>query len=250
MASERQEYNEDTPWWGEHVHRYYMSFPWIKDHSRILDIACGNGFGSYILSKKTGGEVIGADISADTIADCSKRFQKENLKFREMDGTNIPYPDEYFDTVVSFETIEHTTEYRKMLKEFARVLKKDGTVIISTPNFIVNSPEGMVTNPYHTQEFTYEELKAILTEVFDQVKISGQEYARYKNLSLRNSIGKWIENILYLRGFRKIPLSIQDLIMRILIKKNMYPSTEDYRLTDNPGELLKCKTFFVVCRRK
>ena len=58
MSLERQEYNEISPWWGEHVHRYNMVFPHITSNSNILDIACGNGFGSYILSQKTNGLVI------------------------------------------------------------------------------------------------------------------------------------------------------------------------------------------------
>ena len=251
MSLERQEYNENTPWWGEHAHRYHMTFPYISPNNKILDIACGNGFGSYMLSKKTNNTVIGADISEEAITTCSAKFSdNSNLTFKLVDGTNMLFQDCYFDTIVSFETIEHTTSYLKMLSEFNRALKNDGLVIISTPNIIVNSPTGVVLNPYHTQEFTYDELKNHLEDVFSHVKIFGQKYIRYSKKSFRNSIGKIVETLLYQRGVRKTPLSIQNIIMRMLIRKNMYPLADDFSLVEEKCEILKCKTFFAICHKK
>jgi ubiquinone/menaquinone biosynthesis C-methylase UbiE len=251
MSSERQDHDENNPWWGEHIHRYEMVFPYVSDDSRILDIACGNGFGSYLLSNKTSGEVTGADISPETIEKCRHSFPKqENLKFRVMDGTKLPFENDYFDLLVSFETIEHTTQFREMLAEFARVLKKDGLAVISTPNIVVNSPGGIVTNPYHTQEFTYDELQVILNTSFSDVKIGGQKYVRYSNKTFRNRIAEAAEKVLYMRGFRKIPLSIQNVIMNTLIHKNMYPLPSDYEIIYSEKEAVKCKTFFALCKKK
>ena len=70
MSSERQEQNKNTPWWGEHVHRYNTTLQYILSSDKVLDIACGNGFGSYILSQKTNNIVIGGDISKETV--CKK----------------------------------------------------------------------------------------------------------------------------------------------------------------------------------
>ena len=251
MSSERQEYSENSPWWGEHAHRYYMTFQYISSNNRILDIACGNGFGSYMLSKKTINTVIGADISEETIVACSAKFSdNSNLIFKFVDGTKMPFQDCYFDTIVSFETIEHTTSYLKMLSEFNRTLKDGGLAIISTPNIVINSPKGVVLNPYHTQEFTYDELKNYLEDAFSYVKIFGQKYIRYNKKSFRNSIGKIVETLLYQRGVRKIPLSVQNAIMRMLIWKNMYPLGDDFSLVEEKNEILKCKTFFAVCHKK
>jgi len=251
MSLERQEHKEDNPWWGEHIHRYNEAFSYISNSGKVLDIACGNGFGSHILSAKTTDTVIGADISEDAVNQCSVKFTNtHNLKFKVIDGTNMPFEDNYFSCIVSFETIEHTTEYEKMLTEFYRTLKKGGVAIISTPNIIVNSPTSVVLNPYHTQEFNYAELEHILNSTFNTVKIFGQKYIRYKNKSIRNTIGKVVESFLYLRGIRKIPLSIQNSVMQFIIKKNMYPLTDDFSLVEQKDEIIKCKTFFAICYKK
>jgi ELP3 family radical SAM enzyme/protein acetyltransferase len=85
---------------------------------------------------------------------------------------------------------------------------------------------------------------------FDDVKIYGQKYARYNKKTLRNKIGNVIENVFYLRGIRKIPLSIQNFFMQSIIQKDMYPSPDDYELVTEKNELLKCKTFLAICKKK
>src|ERR1700749_2942376 len=141
MSSERQEHNIESPWWGEHIHRYNVALNYIYDTDKVIDIACGNGFGSALLSSKTKEVVIGADISDETVQYCSGKFTNQsNLKFKVVDGINMPFEDMYFEKLISFETIEHTTQYKKMIKEFYRVLKNKGIAIISTPNIIINTP--------------------------------------------------------------------------------------------------------------
>ena len=248
MAAERKELDEKSPWWGEHLHRYYEAVKYLKGSETVLDLACGLGFGTAILAGKTKGKVIGGDIAEDAIQDSQKYWQRENLSFTVLDGTNLPYADGYFDIVVSFETIEHTPQYRQMLKEFSRVLKPNGVALISTPNFPINSPTGKVMNPYHTQEFTHRELSEILNEVFSEVTIHGQQYSRYKIKSFSNSIGWFFECLLLQRGIRKIPISLQDLVMKTLINRPIYPEAQDFEMVDALDDILKCQTFFAVCK--
>lgn len=151
--------------------------------------------------------------------------------------------------VVSFETIEHTTCYRGLLSEFGRILAEGGRAFISTPNFVVNSASGVITNPYHTQEFTYEELAGILGEVFSSVTIFGQKYARYDGAAgLTAAVGRLCERLLYARGLRKLPLSVQDMIMKSLTGTQMYPTAEDFSLVSDKTEVLRCKTFVAICK--
>jgi ubiquinone/menaquinone biosynthesis C-methylase UbiE len=248
MSSERQLLEPNDPWWGEHVHRYDEVLPYLTPSDVVLDIACGTGFGSDILAQHTKGKVIGGDIAPDAIAECAKTWQKPNLQFVVLDGTNLAYPDGFFDKIVSFETIEHTTQYRQMLKEFYRVLKPGGTAFISTPNFPINSPSGKVTNPYHTQEFTYDELSVLLKEVFPDVKITGQKYSRYDN-GKTNSFGKVIEWGFGIIGIRKLPYSIKNGVSRFFIKKTFYPAADDFTMVPSVPDILKCKTFFCICRK-
>src|SRR6185295_14012619 len=130
-----------------------------------------------------------------------------------------------------------------------RISKKGGVVIISTPNKAVSSPDGIIRNPYHTQEFTHDELHGLLNRIFDDVKFYGQKYIRYDKKTWRNKLGNLAEHILYLRGIRKLPLSFQVRIMKTIIGKQMYPLPTDYELMTNKNDILKCKTFFAICKK-
>lgn len=247
MSLERQENSPDNPWWGEHVHRYLAAIKIIGQNKKVLDIACGNGFGSEIISRQDN-QVIGADISEETIKYCQSNYHNEKLSFLVVDGTNTGFPAETFDAVVSFETIEHTTAYMKMLAEFRRITKKEGVIIISTPNFIINSPGGKLVNPYHTQEFTFAELSGILKGVFNKVEIYGQKYNRYNQKLAAFRVAQMMETVFYLRGVRKLPLPLKNLVINFLIQKPMYPTPGDYIMVSGEEEIIKCKTFFAVCR--
>ena len=250
MSSERQAHNENNPWWGEHLHRYQVAINYLSPNARVLDIACGNGFGSYMMSQQKTSQVIGGDISEETIFYCKNAFPvAKNLDFQVMDGTKTGFANAHFDTVISFETIEHTTQYKEMLRELERITKGGGIFIVSTPNKSVSSPDGIVKNPYHTQEFTYDELLDLLKKNFDDVILYGQQYIRYRNSNFKNKLAQLIENTLYLRGVRKLPIRIQDFIMRSIIGKPMYPTPSDYNLTANKEEVMRCKTFFAICKK-
>jgi len=241
MSSERQELNEISPWWGEHVHRYNEVIKQLKGNENVLDIACGTGFGSNLLASKIDGNIIGGDLSAETIELCKNSWNANNLTFQVMDGTQLKFEDNAFDVVVSFETIEHTTAFNEMITEFKRVTKKGGKLFISTPNKLINSPSGVVTNPYHTQEWYYKEFVELLDAHFEKYQLFGQKYTRYKN----GGIGEKVENVLYKRGLRKIPITIQDKIMGAFGQPSMYPTDLDYEMVTDSEEILKCKTFFL-----
>lgn len=249
MSSERQLDDTNNPWWGEHIHRYEEAAKLIsKQQSNVLDIACGSGFGSNFLATLRH-NVVGGDISESAIEECNNKYKATNLIYQVVNGLKVPFQDEHFDAVVSFETIEHTKEFMTMLNEFRRIVKSEGVVIISTPNFIVNSPKGYIVNPYHAQEWEYHELKQILEKVFNRVEIYGQKYSRYDNRKLSFKIGNLFEKLMYLRGIRKLPISFQDRIMKMIIKKPMYPLKDDYVLVSNEEDIKKCKTFFAICKR-
>lgn len=250
MASERQAYDPNTPWWGEHVHRYDVAIQTIAAQktqpTSILDIACGNGFGSDMLAKNyPQAQVIGGDLDPQAIKDCQLYWSGSNLDFQVLDGTQLPFQDQSIDVICSFETIEHTTQYHQMISEFSRVLNPSGIAFISTPNFLINSPSGVVTNPYHTQEFVLDELDDILKKHFKKVMIFGQSYARYKNKP--NPLGSMVEKLLYQRGIRKTPLKMQDNIMQLVNKSPMYPLASDFEMAKDVKEMVKCKTFFAIC---
>lgn len=250
MSSERQLINKKTPWWGEHVYRYdYV----LKNTSRgliILDLACGTGYGSNMLCDNSNNIVIGGDISDDSLNIANREFKKVNLTFKKIDGTCISYPDNYFDVITSFETIEHLIDYKKMISEFYRVLKPGGKLFLSTPNSLITSPDGIIKNKYHIQEFNFNELQYILKGSFTKINLKGQSYIRYTNKkSLRHSLAKLIEAFFYLRGVRKTPIKIQDFLMRILINKNQYPEVSDFSLFEDITKINSSFVLFAECEK-
>ncbi len=250
MADERLQHEAESPWSGEHYFRYDEVQKHIQPNDRVLDIACGTGYGTHRITQYTTGEVIGGDIAAEAVETCKKTWQAPNLDFRVLDGTRLDFPDGYFDRIVSFETIEHTTAYRQMIAEFARVLKPSGTLILSTPNSAITSPDGIVPNPYHTQEFRPDELKGILQEAFPHVELYGQRYIRYKQGGKGNGAGKVLETLFLSFGIRKLPYSLRSGVMKTLFKHPLYPMGSDFALASDPAVILKeCPVLFAVCKK-
>jgi ubiquinone/menaquinone biosynthesis C-methylase UbiE len=246
---ERLNARVDSPWRGEHFFRYEYVERFIEPEDRVLDLACGEGYGTYRIAQRTSGEVVGCDIAEEALAYCRDTWQRSNLSYRVVDGTALDFPDAYFDKVVSFETIEHTTEYESMLREFYRVLRPGGTAFISTPNFPISSPKGYVENPYHTQEWHLEELSSILSGVFDSVEIFGQQYSRFEKRGALDP-GKLTEWFFNQRVIRRLPLAVKDRVSFATNGKPFYPQEDDFTLVSDEQEVRRCMTFFCICKKE
>ena len=155
----------------EHWLRYKFVSQFIENKI-VLDIACGSGYGSNYLAEKGAREVIGGDIDTKTIEKDKKKYRRDNLRFQEANALSLVFADNYFDVVVSLETIEHFSEHdqKRYLKELKRVLKPGGLLILSTPN----SEFSIYKNPYHLKELNREELETSLKEFFRNVEIFRQ----------------------------------------------------------------------------
>ncbi len=150
----------------EHWHRYALVAP-LAAGKRVLDAACGEGYGSRLLAASATA-VTGVDVSADAIAHASARYALANLRFVAGSVTGLPLADASVDLVVSFETIEHLTPQREMLAEFRRVLAPGGVLVISSPNRPVYNEAGGEANHFHVRELDRGELAALLAPGFPQ----------------------------------------------------------------------------------
>jgi 2-polyprenyl-3-methyl-5-hydroxy-6-metoxy-1,4-benzoquinol methylase len=140
-----------------HLSRYSIVKTICKG-KRILDIACGEGYGSYLLSQWGAEEVVGIDISQEAIEKANKHFKLDNINFYKMDAGNLnKIEDASFDLIVSFETIEHLKNPGKFLKEVVRVATKNAIIVISCPNDYFYYPDVKQYNPYHTKKYTFED---------------------------------------------------------------------------------------------
>jgi len=157
----------------EHYHRYYAIKNLLEDKV-VLDIASGEGYGSYFMSKYAK-KIIGVDISSETVEHAKNKYSNENLEFIEGDVTEIPLDKNIFDVVVSFETLEHHDKHEEMLSEVSRVLKKDGILIISTPDKINFNKTYDQDNEYHIKELEKEEFESLMKKFFSYTRFFFQK---------------------------------------------------------------------------
>lgn len=153
----------------EHVYRYRFATQWVRNQ-RVLDIACGEGYGAAALLKAGATTVIGIDISEKV---CAHAREKYSLTCIAADARAIPLPEQSVDVVVSFETLEHVREPSAFLDEIVRVLAPQGTAIISTPNRDVYSAGGS-RNPFHCSEMDEKEFSSLLSSYFHQFSMYSQ----------------------------------------------------------------------------
>ncbi len=160
----------------EHLHRYAWCRKLVAGKD-VLDIACGEGYGSAMLARDAR-LVTGVDIAPDTVRHAKSEYRAiPNLKFIVGDAARIPLPDESVDVVVSFETIEHHDRHEEMISEIRRVLRTNGLLVISSPNRIVYSELANYHNEFHVKELDYRELDTLLKKTFPSVSYFGQRPA-------------------------------------------------------------------------
>jgi len=151
--------------WIEHWHRYHFATRWTRG-KRVLDVACGEGYGSALLARHAA-HVTGADISDAAIEHAKRTYANlANVEFLCAPCTRLPIADASIDVAVSFETIEHIGEQEAFLEELARVLKPDGVLLLSCPNKLAYSDKRNFVNEFHVKELYRDELAVLLGRHF------------------------------------------------------------------------------------
>ncbi len=149
----------------EHVLRYRMSAQLVAG-LRVLDAACGTGYGSALLADYAL-SVDGIDIDPATIAYAATHYSAGGkCRYQVASVDRLPFQDSSFDVVVSFETIEHVNQQTQVrfLAEIRRILKPTGILVLSTPNKLNYSDRTGNKNPYHLHELYEEDFLSLLNE--------------------------------------------------------------------------------------
>ncbi|MDT8438208.1 MAG: class I SAM-dependent methyltransferase [Wenzhouxiangellaceae bacterium] len=157
----------------EHWHRYAWAARRV-DGLRVLDCACGEGYGSALLARRAV-RVDGVDLDAATIEHARARYRADNLAFHAASALELPFDADCFDAVVSFETLEHLAEHDRLLTEFRRVLKPGGFLVLSSPDRKTYSDDTGFENEFHVRELYRNELEALLGRYFPNYRLYGQK---------------------------------------------------------------------------
>jgi SAM-dependent methyltransferase len=203
-----------------HIERYLFAKNFVPG-AFVLDAACGAGYGADILKNQgKAGKVIGVDICPETVAWCKSHYP--DITFLVQDVENLDFPDEFFDVVVSFETIEHIAGGMPWIEESWRVLKKGGLLIISSPNRDVTAPGKTLSdrpaNKFHYFEYNQAEFQEALSRCYEITGLYGQRFVPLK--ALRNQ-----------RILQKLGL-LQHLLKPLLLK--LKPPDKKNGVTNKP----------------
>ncbi|TFF40881.1 class I SAM-dependent methyltransferase [Mucilaginibacter psychrotolerans] len=177
-----------------HSERYKLACKYIRG-KKVLDVACGTGKGSNIMATVGAAmHVTGFDIQPEALRYANHRNGASNINFKVADVQTFELTNE-FDVVVSFETIEHLTNYKAFLVNVSKCLKSDGLFIVSTPISSLPLNE-YPDNPHHVQEWGFMEFQAILEDLFDIEKVYVQLYPKINTPSIqrKNDLSRRITN--------------------------------------------------------
>lgn len=139
-----------------HLARYSMVRSMVAG-KRVLDVACGEGYGAYMMATRWGAaQVTAIDISEEAVEAARRNFGAGNIAYEVMAAGDLSrkLPPKSFDLVVSLETIEHLDEPEGFLREITRVCTDDATIVISCPNDPAHYLEGHAGNPFHMRTYT------------------------------------------------------------------------------------------------
>jgi 2-polyprenyl-3-methyl-5-hydroxy-6-metoxy-1,4-benzoquinol methylase len=166
---------EENYWFRRHL----VVYEWIAARAhgrRIVDLACGEGYGSAVLAR-TAASVVGVDANPEAHEHARLKYSAPNLSF-ERNMIELWRGD--VDCVVFLQTIEHVQDPDAVLDSIREQVGPAGVAYVSTPNVLTLAPKGAERsgNPWHVREYRPEEYEALCRRHFGQVDMLGLFHAR------------------------------------------------------------------------
>lgn len=147
-----------------HVARYALA-RYLCKGKKVLDIACGEGYGSKLLKDWGATEVVGIDISESAINSAINNFSQHGIRYFTGDAMKVNrlVPGEEFDLIISTETIEHLVRPNEFLEAIACLRAANACVLITCPNDWWYYPKEDEGNVYHVRKYSCDEFIDLVT---------------------------------------------------------------------------------------
>ena len=197
----------------------------------VLEIGTGMGYGVEIIAPKSTRYItVDKQLPQNVL-------QLDNVEYYEMEVPPIGFENSSFDTVVSFQVIEHIEKDIDFINEVSRVMRAGGQFIVSTPN----APMSLTRNPWHVREYNADELRNLLECHFSKVEAYGvvgnekvMEYYRKNRQSVRKITRFDFLDLQHRlpRKLLQIPYDILNRINRRSLHKKNTALTESITMAD------------------
>lgn len=171
----------------EHRARYQFVSQFVRG-KRVLDLACGEGYGADMLKRAGATQVLAGDQEVLAIDKAKTKYP--GVTYAVMNAETLDLSVGSIDVAVSFETIEHLKQPELFLTQLQQCVVPGGDIFISTPNRRVSNPgktlQDKPANPFHVREYTPEEFQELLAKYFTVVATYGQGiYLRTESIFLK-----------------------------------------------------------------
>ncbi len=192
---------------------YYAANPYVTGD--LLELGCGEGRGVELLAP-----LAKSYTGIDKIKSVTEALSNKYPSYKFSDGVFPPFPyeDNSYDTIVTFQVIEHVKKDEEFIKEIHRVLKEGGKALITTPNIKMT----LSRNPWHEREYTADQLEELCSRYFKSVEMKGiagnekvMEYYEQNKVSVNKVMRFDIFNLQY-----RLPASILRVPYDLLNRRN------------------------------
>lgn len=243
----------DNPIHQRLLQAYYLACPYVSGN--LLEVGCGEGRGISVLQDHCD-HYTGIDKIEEVIQTLSKKYPDHSF----LQSTIPPISgleNNSFDSIVTFQVIEHIGDDLAFLQELYRLLRPGGVALVTTPNI----RKTLTRNPWHEREYTSEQLKALAADVFDEVTMKGitgsEKVMTYYELN-RQAVRKITRFDVFNLQYRlpaamlRIPYDILNRLNRNRLKGSEDTlvrsiTHDDYIITDDASEALD---LFCILRKK
>lgn len=160
-----------------HRARYRFAGHFARD-CRVLDLACGVGYGSAMLADAGASFVQGVDLSEAAIQCAKANYSRPGVEFERADAFEY-VPRIPFDVVVSLETIEHVSDPVGLIRRLVSMVTPGGLLIGSVPITLSSD-----INPYHLHDFTASQFRSMFLDSGLEIVEELEQIQRYSLLGI------------------------------------------------------------------